>query len=61
MYPLGFAFNTFLTNEYIAKYKNQTAIDYVKTMAKDLRTVFIRIIKRNKWLQPETKRIAIKN
>jgi predicted metalloendopeptidase len=60
IYPMGFAFNTFLTNEYIAKYKNQTAIDYVKTMAKDLRTVFIRIIKRNKWLQPETKRIAIK-
>ena len=60
IYPMGFAFNTFLTNEYIAKYKNQTLIDYVKTMAKDLRTVFIRIIKRNKWLQPETKKIAIK-
>ena len=60
IYPLGFAFNTFLTNEYIAKYKNQTAIDYVKTMAKDLRTVFIRIIKRNKWLQPKTKNFAIK-
>jgi putative endopeptidase len=60
IYPMGFAFNTFLTNEYIAKYKNQTTIDYVKTMAKDLRTVFIRIIKRNKWLEPETKRIAIK-
>ena len=60
IYPLGFAFNTFLTNEYISKYKNQTGIDYVKTMAKDLRTVFIRIIKRNKWLQPKTKKIAIK-
>jgi predicted metalloendopeptidase len=60
IYPLGFAFNTFLTNEYISKYKNQTAVDYVKTMAKDLRTVFIRIIKRNKWLQPKTKKAAIK-
>jgi len=60
IYPLGFAFNTFLTNEYITKYKNQTGVDYVKTMAKDLRSVFIRIIKRNKWLQPKTKRIAIK-
>ena len=59
VYPLGFAFNTFLTNEYIAKYKNQSAIDYVKTMAKDLKTVFIRIIKRNKWLQPKTKKKAL--
>ena len=59
VYPLGFAFNTFLTNEYIAKYKNQAAIDYVKTMAKDLKTVFIRIIKRNKWLQPKTKKKAL--
>ena len=55
IYPLGFAFNTFLTNEYIAKHKNQPSVDYVKTMAKDLKTVFTRIIKRNKWLQPKTK------
>jgi putative endopeptidase len=55
VYPIGFAFNTFLTNEYIAKYKNQASVDYVKTMAKDLKTVFTRIIKRNKWLQPKTK------
>jgi putative endopeptidase len=60
IYPLGFAFNSFLTNEYIAKYKNQSTIDYVKTMAKDLKSVFIRIIKRNKWLQPKTKKIALK-
>ena len=60
VYPLGFAFNTFLTNEYISKYKNQSGIDYVKTMAKDLKTVFIRIIKRNKWMQPNTKLVAIK-
>jgi predicted metalloendopeptidase len=56
---MGFAFNSFLTNEYITKYKNQTAVDYVKTMAKDLKTVFIRIIKRNKWLQPKTKKKAL--
>jgi len=59
IYSLGFAFNTFLTNEYIAKYKNQATIDYVNTMAKDLKTVFIRIIKRNKWLQPKTKKKAL--
>jgi putative endopeptidase len=56
----GFAFNTFLSNEYIKYYKNDANVDYVKTMAEDLKTVFIRIIKRNKWLQPKTKERALK-
>ena len=60
IYSLGFAFNTFLTNEYIDNYKNDQLINYVKTMAEDLKTVFIRIIKRNKWLQPKTKEKALK-
>ena len=60
VFSLGFAFNTFLTNEYIDKYQNEQRINYVKTMAEDLKTVFIRIIKRNKWLQPQTKEKALK-
>jgi predicted metalloendopeptidase len=60
VFSLGFAFNTFLTNEYIDKYQNEQLINYVKTMAEDLKTVFIRIIKRNKWLQPKTKEKALK-
>ena len=60
IYSLGFAFNTFLTNEYIDNYKNDQLINYVKSMAEDLKTVFIRIIKRNKWLQPKTKEKALK-
>lgn len=60
IFSLGFAFNTFLTNEYIDKYQNDQLINYVKTMAEDLKTVFIRIIKRNKWLQPQTKEKALK-
>jgi putative endopeptidase len=60
VFSLGFAFNTFLTNEYINKYKNEQLINYVKTMAEDLKTVFIRIIKRNTWLQPKTKEKALK-
>jgi putative endopeptidase len=55
-----FAFNTFLSKQYIIKYKNDQYIDYVKTMAEDLKTVFIRIIKRNKWMQPKTKETALK-
>jgi len=59
VYALGYSFNTFLTNEYIKRYENKQHISYVKTMAEDLKTVFIRIIKRNKWLQPGTKKMAL--
>jgi putative endopeptidase len=59
VFPMGFLFNTFLTNEYISRYNNPQAINYVKTMAEDLKTVFIRIIKRNHWMQPKTKEKAL--
>jgi len=57
--PMSYLFNTFLTNEYILRYNNIQAINYVKTMAEDLKTVFIRIIQRNKWMQPKTKKKAL--
>jgi putative endopeptidase len=60
IYGLGYAFNTLLTNKYIEKYENKQLVEYVKTMAEDLKTVFIRIIRRNKWLQPKTKEKALK-
>jgi len=59
IFGMSFTFNTFLTNEYIMRYKNDQAVDYVKEMVEDLRRVFVRIIQRNKWLQPKTKNIAI--
>ncbi len=59
VYTLGYAFNTFLTNEYIDKYEDLSSVNYVKSIAEDLRQVFIRIIKRNKWLQPITKKHAL--
>lgn len=59
IYGLGYAFNTLLTNEYIDRYQNETAVNYVKSMSNDLKAVFIRIIKRNKWLQPITKKHAL--
>lgn len=60
VFPMGFLFDTFLSNEYVKKYNNIQAINYVKMMAKDLKTVFSRIIKRNKWMQPKTKNKALK-
>lgn len=59
VFGMGFAFNTFLSNEYIDRYQNDQYIQYVNTLAQDLRTVFIRIIRRNKWLQPKTKEYAL--
>ena len=60
VYTLAYAFNTFLTKEYEKKFRNEQLVNYVKMMAEDLKTVFIKIIKRNKWLQPSTKKMAIK-
>jgi putative endopeptidase len=59
VFPMGLCFNTFLTNEYITRYNNIQAINYVKTIAEDLKTVFIRIIKRNSWMQSKTKQKAL--
>jgi predicted metalloendopeptidase len=59
IFGMGFLFNSFLTNEYIKRYNNPQAINYVKTMAEDLKTVFIRIIKRNNWMQEKTKKKAL--
>jgi putative endopeptidase len=60
VFPMGFLFDTFLSEEYTKKYKNPQAVNYVETMAQDLKTVFSRIIRRNKWMQPKTKNKALK-
>ena len=59
VFGLSLCFNTFLTNEYIDKNKRQQSIDYVHNMAADLLTVFKRIIRRNVWLSPPTKKYAL--
>lgn len=53
-------FNTFLTNEYVRLYQNPTVMEYAKTMCEDLRIVFRKILQRNTWLQPQTKKYALK-
>ena len=60
IFALCYSFNTFLTNEYVARYENKQYIEYVKILAEDLKMVFTRIIHRNKWLQPITKEHALK-
>jgi putative endopeptidase len=60
IFALSMGCNSFLTEEYAAKYKKQENIDYVRNMAEDLKIVFMRILKRNTWLSPKTKAFSIK-
>ena len=57
---MSLPFNTFLTNEYVKKYENPQAMEYTKILCNDLKLVFKRILERNKWLQPSTKKYALK-
>ena len=59
VFGLSLCFNTFLTNEYIERNKKQQYIDYVHNMGQDLLTVYKRIIRRNTWLSPSTKKAAL--
>jgi putative endopeptidase len=53
-------FNSFLTKEYIKKFENPQAMKYAKIICDGLKIVFKRILKRNKWMQPSTKKYALK-
>ena len=57
---MSIPFNTFLTNEYVKKYENPQAMKYVKTLCDDLKIVFKKILMRNTWMQPSTKKYALK-
>jgi endothelin-converting enzyme/putative endopeptidase len=57
---LSVPFNTFLTNQYVANYETPQNVKYVETMCNDLKIVFNRILKRNNWLSPSTKKYALR-
>jgi putative endopeptidase len=62
LYPIfgmSITFNTFLTTEFVKKFKNESVVNYVKSMGEDLITVFKRIISRNTWLTPKTRDYAL--
>ena len=60
IFPLSFAYNTFLTEEYVA-HKNDPLLEvYVQNMMADLKYIFIKKIERNTWLSPSTKKSALK-
>jgi putative endopeptidase len=59
VFGLSFTFNTFLTNQYVERYQDEDKIQYVRNIGNDLITVFKRIIGRNTWLSPKTKKYAL--
>jgi len=62
LYPifgLSYTFNTFLTEEYVSKYKNDVAVKFVEDLGYDLITVFKRIVGRNTWMSEKTKKAAL--
>jgi putative endopeptidase len=56
---MSIPFNTFLTNQYMEKYSNPQITKYAETICTDLKLVFKRILMRNTWLQPKTKKYAL--
>ena len=60
MFALSYCFNTLLSRLYVEKYVHPQAEYLANTIGNDMRKVFIRTIKENMWLQPETKMEAIK-
>ena len=52
-------FNKFLTEQYIKKYQDPENVRLVEIMCNDLKVVFNRILSRNTWLSPVTKKKAL--
>ena len=52
-------FNKFLTEEYIKKYQDPENVRLVEVMCSDLKIVFNRILSRNTWMSPATKKKAL--
>jgi len=56
---MSIPFNTFLTNNYVEKYEDPQYTEYVKILCNELSLVFKRILMRNTWLNPKTKKYAL--
>lgn len=56
---MAYPFTNSLSNFYCDEYRNLKAERFTKTLAEDLRDVFIRMLERNTWLSTNTKNYAI--
>ena len=56
----SFAYNKFLTKEYVDKYEDPVIVKYVTDLYSDIIQVFQRIVSRNKWTANKTRLNAVK-
>ena len=56
---MSIPFNTFLTEQYVKKYENPQAMEFVRILCDDLKIVYKRILSNNNWLSPKTKQYAL--
>ena len=56
---MSLPYNNFFTKKYVEKYADPAKISYVNTLCNDLLEVFKKIVEKNSWLQPTTKRYAL--
>jgi predicted metalloendopeptidase len=54
-----YPFNSFFTEQYVKKYEDKKNLAYVEKLANELKTVFMRIVSKNTWLSPSTKKYAL--
>ena len=59
VFGLSLCFNTFLSQQYTAKFYGEGRLQYATSIAKDTLEVFKRIVGRNTWLSQPTKKYAI--
>lgn len=59
MRGLTMCYNTFLSEQYSLHFRNEIVMSYVTLLAEDLRTTFINMLLRNKWLDPASKKQAM--
>jgi predicted metalloendopeptidase len=59
IFGLSAGYNRLITQLYVNKYPRIDEIEYVKTLANDLKLILMRNITTNKWLEPSTKKQAL--
>ena len=59
IFIMSLGFDKAISEEYVKRYRSQKVIDYVNNIAENIRSIFIKKIKRNTWLTPKTKAAAL--
>lgn len=57
---MSLPYNTFLTRNYVERHGDPLKKEFVAKLGDDLRNVFYRIVSKNTWLSPSTRKFALK-